>query len=635
MPLPKKSKRKLFLVESPAKAKTISEYLGGDFVVEASYGHVLDLPEKRLGIHIERNFEPEFEAIKNKSKVINRIKGRANGIEEIYLAGDSDREGEAICHELKEILSGQNRKFYRVRFREITKTAILSSLEKAESINSSLVQSQLARRILDRLVGYMISPILWKKIQGGLSAGRVQSVVLSWICKKEAEISKFIPEEYYSIHALVETDNGLKLGMQLKHISGVNAEIKSEKEVADLLDDFGVLPDGKSSSKSKGVVLKIQDVKRRTKSKKAPSPYNTASLQQDAFRFLQFSPRKTMKIAQELYEGLSLGKKGKSGLITYMRTDSRTVSSEAAKNRSKFIGNSLGEKYVSDQKVKNHSEKSAHEAIRPSDVWNTPDSVAEHLTKDQHKLYKLIWERFVASGMNPHLSENLFIRADYKNYSFRFDANKTLFEGYTRIFAYDKIRDFPDYDKIRVQKGDSLKFLEIHTEKKEAQGPVRYTESALVRKMEKTGIGRPSTYAATLEVLRKRKYVESKNKYIFPTELGVVVDSEMRHYFKEFTEENFTAQMEKNLDLIERGELNSIELLRDFYQPFSELVSEAKKNIRKKIPDLVEQEKSRNEPGCPVCGKGRIEKKLTRKGKLFYSCSRYPQCEFVSYEPPV
>ncbi|MBE7412193.1 MAG: type I DNA topoisomerase [Leptospiraceae bacterium] len=625
--------KKLFLVESPTKAKTIREYLGNDFFVEASFGHVLDLPEKRLGILVSKNFTPEFEIPKTKSKVVKQIREKAKGVTEIYLGGDSDREGEAICHELKEILQKEKKVFYRVKFREISKEAIWNSLANKESINSNLVESQIARRILDRLVGYMISPILWEKISvQGLSAGRVQSVVLSWICKRELEIKNFTPEEYFTIDAQVETKDKIQFDMTLKKISGEIAEIKTKDHLEKILKDFSYEQDKKNT---RDVFLKVQEVLKKKKIKNPPSPYNTSALQQDASQFLQFSPKKTMKVAQELYEGLNLGKFGKSGLVTYMRTDSRSVSLEAEKSRQKFIENKYGKDYISKNPQKKSGKEFAHEAIRPTDVWKNPESIKSFLNIDQLKLYKLIWERFVSSGMKPTEIENTTISADYKNYSFQFSCDKVLFRGFMEGFSFGKLKEFKDYDKIQVRKGDELKVVEITSEKKETNPPVRYTESSIIRKMEKTRIGRPSTYSTIFEILKKRKYIEIKKSYIFPTELGGVVDGVMVENFSDFTDEKFTAEMEKDLDRIESGELSRVKLLEKFYSPFSQALSKVKSGKNSKLENLKNPESLvQKENPCPLCGDGKLVQNLTRKKRLYYRCSRFPYCEFVSYEKP-
>ncbi len=627
--------KKLFIVESPAKAKTIGEYLGENFLVEACYGHVRDLPEKRLGVSVRDGFKPEFVLLQNKAKVIAKLKKFSKDSREIYLAADADREGEAICQELKDILQNDKTKFYRIRFREVTKNAILTSLENKEEIDENLVQSQITRRILDRLVGYMISPVLWEKIGGKLSAGRVQSVVLSWICKRESEIQNFSPEKYFALHALVETANGTSLKLELKKVGNEKAVIRSDEELKGVLKDFEINLKGEKVLQNKKIRLQVVELKKRIKTKNPPRPFNSSSLQQDAFRLLKFGVKKTMRIAQELYEGLSLGNKGKSGLITYMRTDSTTVSISAQKKRNDYINTTLGEEFAENRKIFTNSKDSAHEAIRPVDVYTTPNSIQKYLSADQYNLYKFIWERFVASGMTPEKFENFTANFEYKNYSFQFSANKILFETFTKIYPYGKTKEFSEYDSLNLKTGDFVDFLKMQIEEKLTEPPMRYTESTIVRKMEKSGIGRPSTYAAILEVLGKRKYVDSKNKFLYPTSLGVAVDSEMTFYFEEFTNEKFTSEMEKKLDKIESGELKSLDFLNEFYVPFSKNVQKATKHTRYNSSTEIPKEKNLPEvKSCPLCKTGKIRKKVTKKGKLYYACDRFPQCEFVSYESP-
>ncbi|MCE9499751.1 MAG: type I DNA topoisomerase [Leptospira sp.] len=631
-----KTKNKtLLIVESPSKAKTLMNYCPSGFTIEASFGHMMDLPENSLGVSVENRFEPEFVPLKKSVATLRRFFDLSKSHNELILAMDPDREGEAISFHLSSFLKNKFKKIRRVRFREVTKQAVLSALSSPGEIDNNVVESQFARRILDRLVGYMISPVLWKKIRPGLSAGRVQSVVLKWICEREIEISSFIPEEYWDIGAVAETGTGMKIEFSLSEIEKKKAEIKNGKEVTGILRDFHISAEtGKKPGRP--VYLEVVQVNRINKKRFPPPPFITASLQQDAASRLSFATKKTMKIAQDLYEGIETGGPvGRSGIITYMRTDSTRISNDASDSASKYIRKNFGSEFMKKNNVefkKKAGAQDAHEAIRPVDISLTPEKAGKFLTKEQALLYSLIWNRFVASQMAPEEGVNITIIADYEKYSFIASARDVTFRGFTALEGKsgNENKEKPVLSGISAK--DKLRLLELNPTRKFTEPPMRFTESGLVRKLEKTGIGRPSTYSPTIETLLKRKYIIKEKKNFYPLSLGIAVNSEMMEGFAYLIDDSFTKEMEKKLDRIAEGKLERLPMLTEFYRTFSEHVAVSRQ--KRKSKELTK--KAMTDPGklCPLCKKGEVIRKATRKGKIYYMCRRFPECEFNSYEDP-
>ena len=612
--------KSLIIVESPAKAKTIKKYLGSDFSVEASSGHLIDLPSSRLGVEIEEGFKPDYIVIRGKKKYLNQLEKAANKADKVYLASDPDREGEAIAwHIAKKLNLGD--KAERVLFHEITKNAVLESIKNPTKISQDRFEAQQARRILDRIVGYKVSPILWKKVRRGLSAGRVQSVALNLVVLREREIEKFVPREYWSLEALVKKGSDNETAAFLSSIhsyKGEKIELNNETETNEVLESI------------KGKDFVVDAIKRKERSRKSLAPFITSTLQQDASRKLGFSVRKTMTLAQKLYEGIELGSEGPLGLITYMRTDSVRISDNALEEVRNFVSNIYGEKYLPEKpntfKVKK-SAQDAHEAIRPTFVDKTPEELRKYLGKDEHRLYDLIWKRFVSSQMTPAIYDQTSVDIKVGDATFRATGSIIKFDGFTRIYTEGKEEEEKDEDKKNeskilpvLEEGEKLDLLKFDPKQHFTQPPPRFTESSLVKELEEKGIGRPSTYAAILYTIQDRGYVTSERKRLSPTLLGCSVNDLLIEGFPEIMDIQFTAEMEEKLDNVEEGNVNWVDLLQGFYTGFSKRLDEAEETLKSLKVEGIPTDIS-----CEKCNAPMIVK-WGRRGE-FLSCSKYPDCK--------
>lgn len=653
----KTSDKTLVIVESPAKAKSIGKFLGSRYKVVASVGHIRDLPKSTLGIDIENNFEPKYITIKGKGDIVKELKKEAKAAKNVMLATDPDREGEAISWHLAHILGIEESTPCRIEFNEITKNAITSAARNPRAINRRLVDAQQARRVLDRLVGYQISPLLWRKIKWGLSAGRVQSAALKILCDREKLIMDFKPEEYWSISAEFAGSGKVKsFEAKLTEQDGKKLAIKN-KEQAD-----GIIAELK---KGEYTVSAIDD---RKKSRKPLPPFTTSSLQQDASVKLGFFTKRTMFTAQQLYEGIDIKGEGTVGLVSYIRTDSVRISEEAREMAKSYITETFGKEYYSNNIYSNRKKdvQDAHEAIRPTSIARTPDSIKESLTKDQYNLYRLIWCRFVASQMSSAEYDVRNISINNGRYTFKATGSNMKFDGFMKV--YD-IKDEGEVKLPPMEKGEVLKEKSVKGEQHFTQPPSRFTEAALVKHLEEKDIGRPSTYAPIVTTLLDRKYVKREKKSLIPTDLGFLVTDLMEKYFHNIVDAGFTAQMEDKLDLVETEGTDWKGVIREFYEPFREELEFADKSIEKvKIEDEPTDEiceicgkpmvikhgrygefmacsgypecrntkpiVTRIDVKCPKCGKDIIVRK-SRKGKLFYGCSGYPDCDFVAWNKPV
>ncbi len=650
--------KSLVIVESPAKAKTVKKFLGNNYVVKASVGHIIDLPKSKLGVDIENNFEPDYITIRGKGPVLKEIRQEAKKVDKIYLATDPDREGEAISWHLANALNIPNETPCRIEFNEITKNAIKSAIKKPRKINQSLVDAQQARRVLDRLVGYKISPLLWQKVRKGLSAGRVQSVATKIIKDREAEIEGFVQEEYWSLTLKTEDKNKTKLEVKFQNDENGNKDLKSEDEVNNIL------------KRIKNKALRVTAVKKSEKKRNPYAPFTTSTLQQEASNRLGYSTKRTMSIAQQLYEGIELQKEGSVGLITYMRTDSTRISEEAKLSAASYIMEGFGEGYLGQDQSKKAEKKQiqdAHEAIRPTDVMRSPSSIKSSLTKEQYTLYKLIWERFVASQMAPAVFDTLTIDLEAEGISFRANGSRLKFDGFLKVYSYASVTE--DVNLPELKEEDTLKIVKSEPKQHFTQPPARYTEATLVKTMEELGIGRPSTYSPTISTILSRGYVEKENRYLKPTELGLLVTELLEDYFPDILDINFTAEMEKRLDLIGEGETEWKELISGFYPPFEKMLAFAEKDMEKydlveesdevckvcnakmlikhgrygkflacsNYPECTHTEPILNKIGvkCPECEDGEIIERRSKKGRLFYGCSTFPKCRFVSWYKPL
>ena len=647
------SKRTLLIVESPSKAKIIGRFLGSRYKVIASVGHVRDLPKSRLGVDVENNFEPEYINIRGKGDTIKEIKKEASTAKRILLATDPDREGEAIAWHLAYLLGIDPGSDCRVLFNEINKETVQSAIKEPRPIDLSLVDAQQARRVLDRLVGYQISPLLWKKVSWGLSAGRVQSAALKLICDREREIQAFIPEEYWYIAA----DFGDGFVADLSKIDGKKAKVRSEEEADSICGEL---------EKGSYLVKSIKAGKRQTK---PYAPFTTSSLQQDASIKLGFQTARTMQIAQQLYEGVSLREMGARGLITYIRTDSVRVSSQAAEAGAAYIKEKYGENYVGNHVFtnKNKAMQDAHEAIRPSDVNLEPDLIKEYLTSDQYKLYDLIWKRFVASRMASARYDTMQVNIENGRYEFRANGSHMTFDGWRRVYKTSNPEGEVNIPELK--EGEVLETENLIREQKFTQPPARYTEASLVREMEEKNIGRPSTYASIISVLVNRKYIRRAKKSLEPTKLGFDVTDILQVYFSDIVDVKFTGEMEDNLDGIELGDKEWKRVISDFYEGFCKELEAAEaeaERIEKEVvlsdevceicgkpmaykdgrfgrflactgyPECKNTKPIVKSIGvrCPECGKDIVEKKGRKSGKVFYGCSGYPECGVVYWDRP-
>lgn len=648
------AKKNLVIVESPAKAKTIEKYLGRNYKVLASVGHIRDLKKSTMSVDFENNYEPEYINIRGKGPLINDLKKEAKKAKQVYLASDPDREGEAISWHLAHILNLDEHDKNRVVFNEITKDAVKNAFKEPRQIDMDLVDAQQARRVLDRIVGYSISPILWKKVKKGLSAGRVQSVALKLIIDRENEINAFKPEEYWTI------DGTFKKGARQFQASfyGINGK-KMKLAIND--DVKNVL------SQIKNDEFTVESVEKKERKRHAPLPYTTSSMQQDAANKINFRTRKTMMVAQQLYEGINIGS-GVQGLITYMRTDSTRISPVAQNEAATFITDRFGEKYSKHgSRVQNTSgAQDAHEAIRPSSVFNTPDNIAKYLDKDQLKLYTLIWNRFVASQMTAAVFDTMSVKLEQNGVQFAANGSQVKFDGYLAIYNdSDKNKMLPD-----MKKGDLVKRINTNPEQHFTQPPARYSEATLIKTLEENGVGRPSTYAPTIETIQKRYYVKLVSKRFEPTELGEIVNSLIVEFFPGIVNVKFTADMEAKLDDVEVGKEQWKKVIDEFYKPFEKEVSKAETEMEKiqikdepagfdcevcgspmviklgrygkfyacsNFPDCRHTQAIVKEIGveCPKCHQGQIIERKTKRNRLFYGCNRYPDCDFTSWDKPV
>ncbi len=619
--------KKLVIVESPSKAKTINKYLGSDYVVLASKGHLIDLPKSKLGVDVDNNFEPKYIPIRGKASIIKELKKAAQKSTAVYLAADPDREGEAIGWHIRNFLSAMETvpTIYRLRLNEITKTAIEEAINAPSEVDLNMVNAQQARRVLDRLVGYGISPLLWKNIRRGLSAGRVQSVALRLIYEREKEIEGFKPVEYWTLEADFIMEDSRIVRTKLAKIDGEKPELITQEATQGLIDRI------------KSADFKISAVLHRDKSKKPPMPFTTSKLQQEAYKQLRFGARKTMSVAQGLYEGIEIGESAPVGLITYMRTDSKRISPDAKIEAAKFIGQTYGEKYLSpgDRDTSSKGKiQDAHEAIRPTSVFRTPDQMKTFLTPEQFKLYQLIWEDFLASQMSNALYRETSVEIGGNNVVFRATGTETVFDGYTKVYEEaadeDKKEGQGDGDEVGqvnpnklagINEGQKAIWKEPFPEQHFTQPPPRFTDASMVKILEEMGIGRPSTYAPTLETIQTRHYVKKENGRFFLAELGNLVLEILMKNFPVILDYAFTAKMEGELDQVESGEREWRTVIQEFYTPFKDTLAEAEK--------LIGEEKSKIEQvtdiPCEKCGQMMIVK-WGRHGK-FLACSKYPECQ--------
>jgi len=653
----------LVIVESPAKAKSISKFLGSRYTVKASMGHLRDLPKSQLGVDLENDFEPKYIAIRGRGDLIKDLRAAAKGADKVFLASDPDREGEAIAWHLSHLLGLNQGDKNRIEFHEITKQAIQSAIKHSRQIDQDRVDAQQARRVLDRLVGYQLSPLLWRKIKKGLSAGRVQSVAVRLVDDREEEIRAFVSEEYWSLMASLQSAGGKFLAKLMKK-SGKKILISSKVEMDTVLADLA------------GKEYQVSDVRTKEKKRLPAPPFTTSSLQQEAHRKLGFSPKRTMMLAQQLYEGLDLGKEGTVGLITYMRTDSVKIAEIAQDEAKEWILDNYGNDYYPSeprQFANKGRAQEAHEAIRPTVPLRTPDLLKGILSRDQLRLYRLIWERFMASQMSVAVVDTLTVEALVDEYLFRANASTVRFPGFLAIYeeGNDDIGTKEDEQNsltLSVSPGEKLKLLKLQEKQHFTEPPPRYTEASLVRKMEEEGIGRPSTYAPTIETIQTRGYVVKEDKQLLITELGDIVITLLKEHFPDILNLEFTANLEEKLDLIEEGKASWKAVVEDYYEPFSVTLAEAEEKIGKvKIEDQVSEEICENcgrnmvikmgrygkflacpgfpecrntkplfeEVGanCPTCAKPLVVRR-SKKGRKFYGCLGYPECDFVSWEMP-
>ena len=650
----------LVIVESPAKVKTIKKFLGANYEVMASNGHVRDFPKSQFGIDVDHDYEPKYITIRGKGEILAKLRKEAKKADKVYLATDPDREGEAISWHLSKALGLEDKKMYRITFNEITKTAVKESLKHARQIDMDLVDAQQARRMVDRMVGYRISPLLWAKVKRGLSAGRVQSAALRIIADREEEINAFVPEEYWSLDAQFKV-TGEKKPVTAKFYGTTKEkmEIHSREEMDQVL---AALKDASFS---------VTDVKKGERTKKAPLPFTTSTLQQEASKVLNFSTSKTMRLAQQLYEGIDIEGQGTVGVITYLRTDSTRVSDEAAAQAVSYIGETYGENYLRHGETKKAPDRKiqdAHEAIRPTDIRRLPVKVKESLSRDQFRLYQLIWKRFAASCMADAKYHTTSVKIDGAGYRFTVSASVVAFDGFMSVYVQDEEKsDNPSLLK-ELGPDSELQLLEFEDKQHFTQPPAHYTEAALVKTLEELGIGRPSTYAPTISTIIARRYVAKEGRNLYLTELGEVVNHIMKQAFPSIVESDFTANVESLLDKVEEGVVNWKTVVSNFYPDLEEAVEKAEEDLQKvKIEDEVSDEVcelcGRNMvvkygphgkflacPGfpecrntkpylekigvkCPKCGK-EIVLRRSSKGRKFYSCEGYPDCDFVSWKRP-
>lgn len=655
----KTGKKYLVIVESPAKAATIGKFLGNNYKIEASMGHVRDMPKSQMGIDFEHDFEPKYITIRGKGELLGKLRKDAKAADKVYLATDPDREGEAISWHLLHALNlGEEKPISRITFNEITKTAVKKSITEARDIDMDLVDAQQARRVLDRVVGYTISDLLWKKVKKGLSGGRVQSVALRLICDREGEIREFIPEEYWTLGAKLKDADGKGFEAKFYGKGETKTELANEAETNEVLDGL------------KGKDFAVTDVKTGSRQKKPVAPFTTSTMQQEASKHLNMATQKTMMIAQQLYEGVNVKGEGTVGLVSYIRTDSFRISDEAYEAAVAFIKETYGDAFVNPERIVYKSKgktQDAHEAIRPTNVSRTPESIKDSLSKDQYRLYKLIWERFVASQMSPAVYDTLSVKLSAGDYTFRASGFRLRFSGF--LEAYSKGEEEDEKVIPKLTQGDILQAEQLLPEQHFTQPPARYTDASLIKTLEEIGVGRPSTYAPTLTTIQARHYVTKEAKNLFPTELGEMVDEIMKTYFPDIVDIDFTANMEKRLDDVEMGKEEWKQIIRDFYPDFKKSVENAAEKLEKieikdEETDIVCEKCGRNMvikygrygkflacPGfpecqnakpyfeeagvnCPECG-GKVLIKKTKRGRIYYGCEHNGDgCDFMSWNKP-
>ncbi|TFZ15065.1 type I DNA topoisomerase [Limosilactobacillus fermentum] len=652
------NQKKLVIVESPSKAKTIGKYLGRTYKVVASLGHVRDLPKSRMGVDIDHDYQPDYISIRGKGDVIKELRKDAKAAKAVYLASDPDREGEAIAWHVANLLKMDPTEKNRVTFHEITKDAVKEAFKEPRTINMNLVDAQQARRVLDRLVGYSISPILWKKVKKGLSAGRVQSVALNLIIQRENEIRNFVPEEYWTIDADFKKGRE-KFQASFYGQNGKKANLKNQEDVQAVLQQLDRQQD-----------FSITKVDRRERRRMPQPPFTTSTMQQDANRRLNFRTRKTMMAAQQLYEGINIGQGAAVGLITYMRTDSTRIAGVAKHEASTFIHEHYGAEYAATKPVKGKLQEGAqdaHEAIRPTSVNRTPAEMKEFLTPDQYKLYNLIWSRFVASQMTPQVTDTMAVTITQNGVDFRANGSKVKFDGFTKVYKGSQGKDniLPN-----LEEGDAVKMVSDNPAQHFTQPPARFTEAALVKTLEENGVGRPSTYAPTLDTIQRRYYVKLESRHFEPTELGEIVNDLITKQFPDIVNVKFTAEVEDSLDKIEEGKENWVQVVDGFYKPFSKEVATAEEQVAKiemkdelagsnceicgapmvikmgkygkfyacsRFPNCRNTKAIVKDTGveCPLCHQGTVVERKSKKNRVFYGCSRYPDCDFLSWDRPI
>lgn len=655
--------KSLVIVESPAKAKTIEKYLGKKFTVKASMGHIVDLPKSQYGVDVDNGFKPKYIKIRGKAKLINDLKASAGKADAVYLATDPDREGEAISWHLANVLDLGPKFLKRIEFNEITKRAVEDSLKHPRDIDMNLVNAQQARRILDRIVGYELSPLLWKKVRRGLSAGRVQSVALRLICEREQEIKEFVIEEYWSIIGHYQTTERKKFQAKLLSIGGKKVQIGNESQAKEI--ETGL----------KAETYVVAGVKKKERQRNPAPPFNTSSLQQEAGRKLGFGARKTMMIAQQLYEGLELGDAGVEGLITYIRTDSVRVAAEAQAEARRVIAERYGEKFVPEKppvyKTKTSAAQEAHEAIRPTSISRHPATVESFLTRDQFRLYQLVWSRFIASQMRPAIFDTVV--ADIKGgaYLLRANGNTLKFPGFLEVYQEGRDDDKQEQEERLPEliEGAALNLDKFDLKQHFTQPPPRFTEASLIKILEEKGIGRPSTYAPTIDTIIKRNYVLVEEKKLKPTDLGQIVVELLKDKFSKVVDYDFTAELEQLLDKVEEGKVDWVKVLEQFYEPFNQELQAAKESLEKVEIPIEESDIPCDKCGrmmvykygrfgkflacpgypeckntktirkvwkvkCPKCGGSEIIERKSKKGRVFFGCNRYPECDFLSWERP-
>ena len=654
----KSPKKTLVIVESPAKAKTIEKYLGRSYKVVASKGHVRDLPKSKMGVDIDHDYEPHYISIRGKGDTIKELRSAAKKAKKVYLAADPDREGESIAWHLQHILDLDPNDDNRVVFNEITKDAVKESFKHPRNIDMNLVDAQQARRILDRLVGYSISPLLWQKVKKGLSAGRVQSIALWLIIEREKAIKNFTPEEYWSIDSEFKKGRS-KFKAAFYGVNGKKKELPNNEAVQAILKQLDPKGD-----------FDITKVTRRERKRQPQPPFTTSTMQQEANRKLNFRTRKTMMAAQQLYEGINIGKEGSQGLITYMRTDSTRISVIAKHEASKFLHEEYGEEYAATKPIKGklpEGAQDAHEAIRPTSVFRTPASLKKYLTRDQFRLYQMVWSRFLASQMTPAIMDTMAVTIEQNNVIFKANGSKMKFDGFLKVYGDTKEKDnlLPD-----LETGDVVSLVKNNPDQHFTQPPSRYSEATLIKALEEKGVGRPSTYSPTIDTIQRRYYVKEVGRRFEPTELGEIVNKIIVEYFPDVVNIDFTANLEGKLDQVEEGKENWIKLVDTFYKPFSDEVESATKNMEKvqikdepagfncdicgapmvikmgrygkfnacsRFPDCRNTKPIVKEIGviCPKCHEGQVIERKSRKNRIFYGCSRFPDCDFVSWDKPI